>query len=285
MAKALRLMCVLAHPDDESLGMGGTLAKYASEGIEIELVTATRGERGWSGPAEDNPGLDGLGQIRTAELQAAARVLGLSQVSFLNYIDGDLDQATPAEAIDKIVSHLRRFQPHVVLTFGPDGAYGHPDHIAISQFTTAALVAAAHPAYIDSQHLAPHAGSKLYYMTISQTRAKEYIALFGDLGMDVDNVRRQGVAWNDWAITTWIDTAAHWQKAWQAIECHRSQIPSELLAGMTEAQRQSLASVEMYYRVFSLVNGGRAVERDLFEGLRDGETPAAGEEINHVIQS
>jgi LmbE family N-acetylglucosaminyl deacetylase len=285
MKTALRLMCVLAHPDDESLGVGGTLAKYASEGIEIELVTATRGERGWAGPAEDNPGLDGLGQIRTAELLAAARVLGLKQVSFLNYIDGDLDQAQPAEAIGKIVAHLRRFRPHVVLTFGPDGAYGHPDHIAISQFTTAAIVAAAQPAYTDLQHLPPHAVSKLYYLTISQTRAKEYIAMFGDLGMDVDGVRRQGVAWNDWAITTWIDTAAHWQKVWQAIECHRSQISPELLAGMTEAQRRSLASVEMYYRVFSLVNSGRAMESDLFEGLRAGETPAAKEEISHALKA
>jgi LmbE family N-acetylglucosaminyl deacetylase len=285
MTNALRLMCVLAHPDDESLGVGGTLARYAAEGVEIELVTATRGERGWSGPAEDNPGLAGLGQIRTAELLAAARVLGLKQVSFLDYIDGDLDQAAPVDVISKIVAHLRRFQPHVVLTFGPDGAYGHPDHIAISQFTTAAIVAAAHPAYLDQQHLPPHAVSKLYYLTVSETRAKEYITLFGDLGMDVDGVRRQGVAWIDWAITTWIDTASHWQKAWQAIECHRSQIPPELLAGMTEAQRQSLASVEMYYRVFSLVNGGRAMERDLFEGLRAGKAPVAKEEISHALNS
>lgn len=80
MAKRLKLMCVLAHPDDESLGTGGTLAKYAAEGIETYLVTATRGERGWKGDEQDNPGLEALGKTREAELLAAARVLGLREV-------------------------------------------------------------------------------------------------------------------------------------------------------------------------------------------------------------
>src|SRR5258708_15594687 len=145
MTNQLKLTCVLARPDDESLGNGGVLAKYAAEGIETYLVTATRGERGWFGSHEEDPGLEALGKRREAELYAAAEVLGLHRVDFLDYIDGDLDQATPQEAIAKIVGYLRRVQPHVVLTFGPDGSYGHPDHIAISQFTTAAIVRAADP--------------------------------------------------------------------------------------------------------------------------------------------
>src|ERR671923_1347918 len=108
MANHLKLMCILAHPDDESLGMGGTLAKYAAEGIETYLVTATRGERGWFGNEKDNPGIEALGKIREAELLDAAQELGLCEVKFLDYIDGDLDQANPAEAIAKIVAHLRR---------------------------------------------------------------------------------------------------------------------------------------------------------------------------------
>src|SRR5437870_6668772 len=67
----LRLMAILAHPDDESLGNGGTLARYAAEGVEVTLITATRGQRGWFGDPKDNPGLDGLGKIREAELRAA----------------------------------------------------------------------------------------------------------------------------------------------------------------------------------------------------------------------
>ncbi|MGH6636006.1 MAG: PIG-L deacetylase family protein [Gammaproteobacteria bacterium] len=139
MVEQLKLMCVLAHPDDESLGTGGTLAKYAAEGIETYLVTATRGERGWTGNEQDNPGLEALGKTREAELLAAARVLGLREVKFLDYVDGDLDQSDSLQIVARIVGHLRRVKPQVVITFGPDGVTGHPDHIAVSQFTTARL--------------------------------------------------------------------------------------------------------------------------------------------------
>src|SRR6266704_1249805 len=117
MTNKLKLMCVLAHPDDESLGNGGTIAKYAAEGVETYLVTATRGERGWFGDESDDPGLEALGKIREAELLAAARALGIRQVDFLNYLDGDLDQAPPAEAVAKIVGYVRRVKPDVVVTF------------------------------------------------------------------------------------------------------------------------------------------------------------------------
>lgn len=140
-------MAVLAHPDDESLGVGGTLAKYASAGIEVFLLTATRGDSGrFRGhPLDDHqhPGRLAFANIRERELRAAASALGVREVSILNYPDQQLDRATPAEAIATIAGHIRRVQPNVVVTFGPDGAYGHPDHIAISQFTTAAIVAAA----------------------------------------------------------------------------------------------------------------------------------------------
>src|SRR5690242_1953273 len=119
MPEQLRLMCVLAHPDDESLGTGGILAKYAAEGVATYLVTATRGERGWFGAEQEYPGPHALGKIREAELLAAAHVLGLREVQFLNYIDGDLDQADPAEAVARIVAQLRRIQPHLVVTFDP----------------------------------------------------------------------------------------------------------------------------------------------------------------------
>jgi hypothetical protein len=81
--------------------------------------------------------------------------LGIREVNFLDYIDGDLDQADPAEAITKIVSHLKRIRPHVVITFDPNGAYGHPDHIAICQFTTAAVLAAADPRLFQYIHSTP----------------------------------------------------------------------------------------------------------------------------------
>src|SRR4051794_22313769 len=107
MVEPLKLMGILAHPDDESLGLGGAFARYGAEGIETYLVTATRGERGWQGAPEDNPGLEGLGRIRTAELERAAVALGIREVRFLDYIDGDVARADPAEAVARIVGHLR----------------------------------------------------------------------------------------------------------------------------------------------------------------------------------
>ena len=126
------LLGVLAHPDDESLGFGGTLAKYAAEGVETYLVTATRGERGRFGSHGKRGDPVEVGRVREAELRAAAAVLGIREVSILGYPDGAVDQVAAATAIRAIVSHIRRIRPDVIVTFGPEGAYGHPDHIAIS---------------------------------------------------------------------------------------------------------------------------------------------------------
>src|SRR5258708_34680541 len=140
MPETLKLMCILAHPDDETLGTGPTLVKYAREGVETYLVTATRGERGYESDQQPTPPSEELAKRREQELLSAAKVLGLREVQFLDYIDGDLDKVNPKEAVTKIVSHLRRVRPQVVITFGPDGAYGHTDHIAISQLTMAAIL-------------------------------------------------------------------------------------------------------------------------------------------------
>ena len=114
------------------MGFGGTLAKYSAEGVETYLVCGTRGERGWSGPVDQNPGLVKLGQLRTDELLRAGEKLGSREVNFLDYIDGDFDKAYPGEAIGKVVAHIRRIKPQIVVTFPPNGGYGHPNHIASS---------------------------------------------------------------------------------------------------------------------------------------------------------
>jgi len=261
-------MCILAHPDDESLGNGGILAKYAAEGVETYLVTATRGERGWFGEGSEYPGLEALGRIREAELLAAARVLGIQRVDFLDYIDGDLDQAQPAEVIAKIAGLLRSVRPNVVITFGPDGAYGHPDHIAICQFTTAAIVEAASPDSLYSRDLAPHGVSKLYYMVAPEKFFLAYQSVFGEMVMHIDGVERRGVAWPEWAITTRIATREYRQTVWQAILCHESQLAAyRQLEHVSQEYQQELWDRQTYYRAFSLVNGGRGVEDDLFAGL------------------
>src|SRR5262245_52601998 len=115
---APRLMAVLAHPDDESLGCGGTLAKCASEGVETFLLTATRGDSGrYRGhPPGDarHPGRAALASIRETELQAAAKVLGVHEVSLLDYRDQELDRADPGEIVPAIAGQLRRVRPDTV---------------------------------------------------------------------------------------------------------------------------------------------------------------------------
>jgi LmbE family N-acetylglucosaminyl deacetylase len=270
LASELRLMCVLAHPDDESLGTGGALAKYASEGVPTYLVMATRGERGRFGDSKESPGPDIVGRAREAELLAAARELGLREVRFLDYPDGALDQVDPAEAIEKIAGHLRRVRPHVVVTFGPDGAYGHPDHIAISQLTTAAIVCAADPSFgVQPASGEPHRVAKLYYIAWSPKKWAAYEAALRKLIFKVDGEERQAVPWPDWAITTVIDTSRVSPTVWQAVRCHKTQMTIyQKLEELPEEHQRSLFGTQEFYRAFSLVNGGRAQESDLFEGLR-----------------
>lgn len=266
MTRPLRLLCVLAHPDDESLGMGGTLAKYGAQGVETYVVCATRGERGWRGPKEEDPGLEALGQIREAELREAARVLGVREVAFLDYIDGDLDKADPAEATCRIVHHLRRLRPDVVVSFGPDGSYGHPDHIAICQLTAAALVCAAQADYAMGQR--PHRVAKFYYLVDSKPLMELFNQMAGGLGITVDGVRREFAGWDEWAISARIDASDYWQTAWQAILCHQSQSHTlEVLGNLPEETHRQVWGQGSFYRVYSLVNGGRQLEHDLFEGL------------------
>ncbi len=269
MPKSIKLMAVLAHPDDESLGMGGALAKYAAEGVETYLLTATRGERGWTGKAEEYPGPVALGKIREKELLAATGVLGLKEVTLLDYQDGELDQANPAEIIRQIVTHLRKIRPEIVLTFDPYGAYGHPDHIAICQFTTAAIMAAADPNYADDAGQIAHRVTKLYYLISSHQAMKELEVAFGELAIEVDGKKRHSAGWEKWAVTTQLDTTDYWQQVWQAVSCHHSQLPTlQGLSKLSETEHRQIWSWQQYYRAMSLVNGGRQLETDLLEGLR-----------------
>lgn len=266
----LKLLGIFAHPDDESMGMGATFAKYAAEGVETHLVCATRGERGWAGPAEQFPGLEGLGKIRTRELENAVAILGIKSLSFLDYIDGDVDQADHAEAIGRIVTHIRKIQPQVVVTFGHDGIYGHPDHIAIGQFTNAAIVCAADASYEDAEKLPPHRVAKLYYMVDSMDFIELVAPYMDDMTFAVDGKLRGENPWHDWMITTRIETAEHCAAAWRAIHCHQSQLSS--IGRLAEVDEQTaipiLAKQGTFFRVMSMVNGGRTIEKDLFEGLR-----------------
>jgi len=128
------LLVVIAHPDDESFPVGGTLAKYAAEGVRVVLVSATRGEAGI-------PGLSAVetGRLREAELSSAAQTLGVAHLEFLDYLDGEFNRADEEAVVGKLLEIIQQEKPDALLTFGADGISGHPDHVAVHRFTTAAF--------------------------------------------------------------------------------------------------------------------------------------------------
>src|SRR5262249_48874698 len=134
------VLAVFAHPDDESLLAGGTLAACAAAGREVVLVCATRGEQGPIASRKTATRAT-LGDVRQAELHAAAAVLGVRAVEWLGYPDGELAVADPAAVVADLVGLLRRWRPRAVITFGPEGLYWHPDHVAVHGLTLAALEA------------------------------------------------------------------------------------------------------------------------------------------------
>lgn len=269
MTDALKLMAVFPHPDDETMGLGSTFARYSAEGVETYLVCATHGERGWFVSEGPDPGWEGVAHIRAVELRCAAEHLGLQEVIFLDYIDGDVDLANSNEIVDKIVTHIRRIKPQVVVTFGPDGNYGHPDHIALSQFTASALVCAADASYKDANKQSSHRVAKLYYMVDSIDIVGVANEAFGGISMDVDGVTRHHIGWEDWQITTHLDNSQYIEIVQKAMHCHKSQLPGYgPIPDWPLDKLNKVFGTGNFYRAYSLVNGGRKVETDLFEGLR-----------------
>ncbi len=132
----ITVLAVLAHPDDESLACGGTLARLSDAGVRVVLMCASHGERGaLTGPARDN----GLGHIRIRELRQAAEILGVRDLLTFDHPDGDLRWAEVTDLLAEIVLTVRRFKPAAVITFGEDGLYWHLDHVGVHERTTAAM--------------------------------------------------------------------------------------------------------------------------------------------------
>jgi LmbE family N-acetylglucosaminyl deacetylase len=139
-----RLLGIFAHPDDETFCAGGTFARYAEQGAEIMVVSATRGEAGRIRDATIGNRRT-IAAVREAELYLACECLGITKVRCLDYVDGTLADAEFSALVDEVAEVIREFRPDVVITFGPDGGYGHPDHVTISAVTTAACQRIADP--------------------------------------------------------------------------------------------------------------------------------------------
>ncbi len=160
-----RLLGVFAHPDDETFCAGGTFARYAKDGAEIMVVSATRGQAGQIRDARVGTRRT-IGAVRENELRLACERLGVAQVRCWDYPDGGLTQADQAGLVGQVVRLIREFRPQVVISFGPEGAYGHPDHVTISGAATAACLRAGDPASYPEQlagGLAPHQPDRLYH--------------------------------------------------------------------------------------------------------------------------
>ena len=196
------LLAVLAHPDDETFGTGGSLAFYSSKGIEVHLVCATRGEAG-DVSQEMMQGYNSVAELRESELRCAAGHLGLTGVHFLDYRDSGMQgspdnthpQALAAADIGKVtgevVHYIRLLKPQVVITFDPIGGYMHPDHIAIQKATEKAFFAAGDTAQYASD-LPAFQPNKLYFHTFPRG--------FLSGSRLVDEIFRKGSAkiWKEW---------------------------------------------------------------------------------------
>jgi LmbE family N-acetylglucosaminyl deacetylase len=164
-ARPKRFLGLYAHPDDETFCSGGTFARYAAQGAEIAVVSATRGEAGQIRDATVATRRT-IGRVREEELRLACRRLGVQTARCLDYPDGGLAAADVATLVGELTHIIRDFRPTAVFTFGPDGGYGHPDHVALGAAVTAAWEraddAAAFPEQL-AEGLAPHAPDTLYY--------------------------------------------------------------------------------------------------------------------------
>jgi LmbE family N-acetylglucosaminyl deacetylase len=132
------LLVVMAHPDDESMGCGGLILRHSRAGVPVNLICATRGEAGWSGKPRGAKRED-LAQIRTGELDEAAAALAISGVELWDYPDGGVDRIDRQEITNRIWEQISKLRPKAVVGWGPDGVYGHPDHIAIGACTDSAI--------------------------------------------------------------------------------------------------------------------------------------------------
>jgi LmbE family N-acetylglucosaminyl deacetylase len=234
-----KLLAVLAHPDDESFGLGGTLAAYAARGVEVHLICATGGEVGTVSP-EMLRGFSDIGELRRHELRCAAEELGLKKVHFLQYRDSgmpgtadnrhpDALAAAPKEEVAAQIAHLiRQLQPQVVVTFDPFGGYGHPDHIAIHEATVAGFYAAGNPDLDDE--LPPYSPQKLYFHTFPRKIFKWFVRLMPILGR---NPRKYGrnqdidlvvITEQEFPVHATLDIRASADQATRASNCHASQL-------------------------------------------------------------
>jgi glutaryl-CoA dehydrogenase len=216
------ILIATAHPDDETFGCGGTSALYAARGAAVHILLATRGQAGMI----NVPDLDtaahraDLGALRETEARAAARTVGAAGIAFLDHVDGRLGDVADGVLAREVAAEIRRLRPDAVITFGPDGIYGHPDHLAIHAATTAAFDLASRDD-VEIAGLSPHAAARLFYQVLPAAFAERRNHEQGPVMLD--GVPHPFVGYEDAAITTRIDATDHVETKLAALACHRTQ--------------------------------------------------------------
>ena len=275
MNQPLTLMAVHAHPDDESSSTGGVLARYSDEGVRTIVVTCTNGEFG-DGPAGVKPGEDGhdtadVAQTRLAELREACKHLGVTELELLGYHDSGMPEweyrnrpdAFCNIPLDEVAGRIgvliERYQPQVVVTYDPDGAYQHPDHVQASRAAITAVERSSVPA-------------KLYLTAMRRSdwqRIGEALRAAGEEIGDwelTEEEERQSRA-SEARITTTVDIGAVLERKRAALLAHGSQISESWFSKIPAEVAASVFGVEHFIRVRD-TTGASVPEADLFAGLR-----------------
>lgn len=277
-----KMLVVVAHPDDETFGMGGTLALYAHLGVEIHLICTTRGEVG-EVKAEKLEGFSSIGELREHELRCAAKVLGLRKVHFLGYRDSGMPgsdenkhpnafiNAPVNDVAEKIAVMMREIKPDVVLTFDPIGGYLHPDHIAAHKATVAAFDLAGDKSFTTSQ-LKPYKPKKLYFHTIPRAFLKLVVYLMPLFGVDPSqfgknkDINLTAILAEDFPTHARINYRKYAVVRDAASACHASQGGDKQSGYIVTWIMRLFSPVETYMRGYPQTEDGK-IEKDLFSGV------------------
>jgi N-acetyl-1-D-myo-inositol-2-amino-2-deoxy-alpha-D-glucopyranoside deacetylase len=274
------LLLSFAHPDDEAFTCGCTVPRYAAEGVDIHLICATRGEEGEiADPALATP--QTLARVRQAELENAADILGISSIEPLGYRDSGMEgtasasnprafvNAPAGRIVPRLVRLIRRLKPNVVLSFGPDGRYGHPDHIAISYHTVAAVQGAGQPG------LYPEAGEpwtpdRLFFTSLKRSAFTDMLARMKAEGVDTSRFERPDmpmVGQTDDQIDVTIDGREFLEVKKKAMLAHRTQMtPEHPLMRLPAKYFEELMGTEYFTLAWGMPLPEGA-SGDLFAGL------------------
>jgi LmbE family N-acetylglucosaminyl deacetylase len=263
------LLAIFAHPDDETFGLGGTMARYAVRGVPVTMICATRGEVGEiaKGSAATP---ETLGQFREQELRDAMGILGVTDVRFLDFRDSGMKGTAenndprafmnaPADAVvPELVRAIRERRPDVIVTWDESGGYGHPDHVAVHHHATAAFRAAG-----DATRFAdvgdPFNGASLFYVSIPME----------EFGRVMEEMRKRGIELPDFGAdeeiaslprvetNCVIDVSDHFDRKLQAMLAHSSQItPDDAFMSMPQDIQRSFFGREFFHRAYPPVPAG-----------------------------